>query len=326
MNINPRKAAIVGCGFVGASIAFRFLQQGLFTHLVLLDANQDKAEGEAMDLSDGLPYGAAMEITAGSYDDISDCALIVITAGANQKPGETRLDLIGKNISIMRSIISEITARDFGGILLVVSNPVDVLTYAAWKMSGYPRERVIGSGTVLDTGRLKQLLGEELRVDSRNIHAFIIGEHGDSERAVWSEANVSGLDLEDFCRIRGHALRRQDMDRLYQEVRDSAYEIIRRKGVTCYGIAMAVGRIASCIVKDEHAVLPISVVLDGQYGLDGLALSIPSLVGRNGLEEILEIPLSRDEQQALDTSARQMQEAIASVGGLLESTREAVPV
>ena len=326
MNINPRKAAIVGCGFVGASIAFRFLQQGLFTHLVLLDANQDKAEGEAMDLSDGLPYGAAMEITAGSYDDISDCALIVITAGANQKPGETRLDLIGKNISIMRSIISEITARDFGGILLVVSNPVDVLTYAAWKMSGYPRERVIGSGTVLDTGRLKQLLGEELRVDSRNIHAFIIGEHGDSELAVWSEANVSGLDLEDFCRIRGHALRRQDMDRLYQEVRDSAYEIIRRKGVTCYGIAMAVGRIASCIVKDEHAVLPISVVLDGQYGLDGLALSIPSLVGRNGLEEILEIPLSRDEQQALDTSARQMQEAIASVGGLLESTREAVPV
>ena len=326
MNINPRKAAIIGCGFVGASIAFRFLQQGLFTHLVLLDANRDKAEGEAMDLSDGLPYGAAMEITAGNYDDIADCALVVITAGANQKPGETRLDLIGKNISIMRSIIGEITARDFGGILLVVSNPVDVLTYAAWKMSGYPRERVIGSGTVLDTGRLKQLLGEELRVDSRNIHAFIIGEHGDSELAVWSEANVSGLDLEDFCRIRGHALGRQDMDRLYQEVRDSAYEIIRRKGLTCYGIAMAVGRIASCIVKDEHAVLPISVVLDGQYGLDRLALSIPSLVGRDGLEEILEIPLSWEEQQALDTSARQMREAIASLGGLLESPREAVPV
>ena len=192
MNTNPRKAAIVGCGFVGASIAFRFLQQGLFSHLVLLDANQEKAEGEAMDLSDGLPYGSAMEITAGSYDDIADCALIVITAGANQKPGESRLDLIGRNIAILRSIIGEITAREFGGILLIVSNPVDVLTYAAWKMSGYPRERVIGSGTVLDTGRLKQLLGEELRVDSRNIHAFIIGEHGDSELAVWSEANVSG--------------------------------------------------------------------------------------------------------------------------------------
>ena len=313
MNVNPRKAAVIGCGFVGASIAFRFLQQGLFSHLVLLDANQAKAEGEAMDLSDGLPYGAAMEITAGGYDDITDCSLVVITAGANQRPGETRLDLIGRNIAIMESIIKEITARDFGGILLIVSNPVDVLTYAAWKMSGYPRERVIGSGTVLDTGRLKQLLGEELRVDSRNIHAFIIGEHGDSELAVWSEANVSGLALEDFCRIRGQALQREDMDRLYREVRDSAYEIIRRKGATYYGIAMAVGRIAECIVKDEQSVLPISVVLEGQYGLGGLALSIPSIVGRNGLKEILEIPLSGAENGALRKSAQQMQEAIAAL-------------
>ena len=313
MNVNPRKAAVIGCGFVGASIAFRFLQQGLFSHLVLLDANQAKAEGEAMDLSDGLPYGAQMEITAGGYDDIADCALVVITAGANQKPGETRLDLIGRNIAIMESIIREITARDFGGILLIVSNPVDVLTYAAWKISGYPRERVIGPGTVLDTGRLKQLLGEELRVDSRNIHAFIIGEHGDSELAVWSEANVSGLALEDFCQIRGQALSRPDMDRLYRQVRDSAYEIIQRKGVTCYGIAMGVGRIAASIVRDEHAVLPISVVLNGQYGLDGLALSIPSIVGRNGLEEILEIPLSGEEESALRSSAQQMQEVISTL-------------
>ena len=313
MNTNPRKAAIVGCGFVGASIAFRFLQQGLFSHLVLLDANQEKAEGEAMDLSDGLPYGSAMEITAGSYDDIADCALVVITAGANQKPGESRLDLIGRNIAILRSIIGEITAREFGGILLIVSNPVDVLTYAAWKMSGYPRERVIGSGTVLDTGRLKQLLGEELRVDSRNIHAFIIGEHGDSELAVWSEANVSGLALEDFCRIRGQALRPGDMDRLYREVRDSAYEIIRRKGATYYGIAMAVGRIAACIVKDERAVLPVSVALNGQYGMEGLALSLPSIVGREGVQEILEIPLSREEQAELEASAAQMREAIGTL-------------
>ena len=214
MHINHRKAAIVGCGYVGASIAFRFLQQGLFSQLVLLDANREKAEGEAMDLSDGLPYGAAMEITAGGYDDIADCALVVITAGANQKPGETRLDLIGRNTAIMQSILKEITARDFGGILLIVSNPVDVLTYEAWRLSGYPRERVIGSGTVLDTGRLKQLLGEELGVDSRNVHAFIIGEHGDSELAVWSEANVSGLDLESFCRIRGRALESRDMSRM----------------------------------------------------------------------------------------------------------------
>ena len=313
MNPNPRKAAVIGCGFVGASIAFRFLQQGLFSELVLLDANQAKAEGEAIDLSDGLPYGSAMEITAGTYDDIADCALVVITAGANQKPGETRLDLIGKNAAILRSILAEITARDFGGILLIVSNPVDVLTYTAWKLSGYPRERVIGSGTVLDTGRLKQLLGEELGVDSRNVHAFIIGEHGDSELAVWSEANVSGLDLQDFCRIRGLERVTETKDRLYRQVRDSAYEIISRKGATYYGIAMAVGRIAESLVKDEHAVLPVSVVLEGEYGLEGLALSIPSIVGREGLEEVLEIPLSGEEAQALRQSAKQMEEAIASL-------------
>lgn len=313
MNVNPRKAAVIGCGYVGASIAFRFLQQGLFSQMVLLDVDRDRAEGEAMDLSDGLPYGAAMEITAGSYDDITDCALVVITAGANQKPGETRLDLIEKNTAILRAVLGEITAREFGGILLIVSNPVDVLTYAAWKISGYPRERVIGAGTVLDTGRLKQLMGEELKVDSRNIHAFIIGEHGDSELAVWSEANVSGLALEDFCRIRKRELRPEDFQRLYREVRDSAYEIIRRKGATYYGIAMAAGRIAECIVKDEHSVLPVSVVLDGQYGLEGLALSIPSVVGRNGLEDILEIPLSWEEDRALRESARQMQAAIGSL-------------
>ena len=313
MRVNPRKAAIVGCGFVGASIAFRFLQQGLFSKLVLLDVNREKAEGEAMDLSDGLPYASPVEITAGTYDDIADCALVVITAGANQKPGETRLDLMGKNIAILRSIIGEITARDFGGILLVVSNPVDVLTYAAWKLSGYPRQRVIGSGTVLDTGRLKQLLGEELRVDSRNVHAFIVGEHGDSELAVWSGANVSGVDLEHFCRLRGNGLHAADMDRLYREVRDSAYQIIQRKGATYYGIAMAVGRIAEAIVRDEHAVLPISAVLEGQYGQEGLALSLPAIVGRNGLEEVLEVPMSQGESLALSASARQLKEAIAAL-------------
>ena len=311
--MNPRKAAIIGCGFVGASIAFRFLQQGLFSQLVLLDANRAKAEGEAMDLSDGLPYGAAMQITAGGYDDLSDCALVVITAGANQKPGESRLDLIDKNTAILKSILHEITARPFEGILLIVSNPVDVLTQTAWKLSGYPRERVIGSGTVLDTGRLKQLLGEELRVDSRNVHAFIIGEHGDSELAVWSGANVSGLGLDDFCRLRGLELHAPVRERIYREIRDSANEIIKRKGATYYGIAMAVGRIAACVVRDEHAILPISVALEGEYGLDRLALSIPSIVGKNGLEKVLEIPLDQAERAALDSSAGQLREVISGL-------------
>ena len=312
MAVNFRKAAIVGCGSVGASIAFRFLQQGLFSHLVLLDANRAKAEGEAMDLSDGLPYGAAMEITAGTYDDIRDCGLVVITAGVNQKPGETRLELIGRNAAILKSILGEITSRSFEGILLIVSNPVDVLTYTAWKLSGYPRERVIGSGTVLDTARLKQLLGVELGVDSRNVHAFIIGEHGDSELAVWSGANVSGLDLDDFCRLRGRELAGR-RDRIYREIRDSADEIIRRKGATYYGIAMAVGRIAECIVRDEHGVLPVSVVLDGEYGQKNVALSIPAIVGKNGLETVLEIPLEGTEREALERSAQQLKEAFGEL-------------
>ena len=311
--LNPRKAAVVGCGFVGASIAFTLMQRGLFSELVLIDANRAKAEGEAMDLSHGLPYTAPMDIYAGDYDDAADCGLIIVTAGANQKPGETRLDLIGKNVAILKSIIPEIRRRNFEGILLIVSNPVDVLTYAAWHMSGLHANRVFGSGTVLDTARLKQLLGEHLRVDSRNVHAVIIGEHGDSELAVWSGANVSGIDLNDFCELRGHYDHRASMQRIYENVRDSAYQIIERKGATYYGIAMAVGRIAESIVLDQESVLPVSVVLEGQYGLDGLCLSIPSVVGKNGLESILEIPLSPEEDEALHASAKQLKEVIAQL-------------
>lgn len=311
--MNIRKVAIIGCGFVGSSIAFSLMQRGLFSEMVLIDANTAKAQGEAIDLSDGLPYTASMDIYAGTYDDIADCALIIITAGANQKEGETRLDLIGKNVKIMKSIISEITKRAFEGILMVVSNPVDVLTYAAYRLSGYPSNRVIGSGTVLDTARLKQLVGEHLSVDARSVHAFIIGEHGDSELAVWSSANVSGIDLNHFCELRGYFDHESSMWRLYEKVRDSAYEIIKRKGATYYGIAMAVARISESIVKDEHSVLPISVVLEGQYGLDGLCLSLPSTVGKNGLEQVLEIPLSQPEKESLEASARQLKDVIAGI-------------
>ncbi len=308
--LNHRKAAVIGCGFVGSSIAFSLIQRGLFSELVLIDANRDKAEGEAMDLSHGLPYIAAMDVYAGSYDDLSDCALIVITAGANQKPGQTRLELIGQNVSILNSIIPQITARPFEGTLLIVSNPVDVLTYAAFRISGYPAHRVMGSGTVLDSARLKYLLGEHLNVDSRSIHAVIVGEHGDSELAVWSGANVSGAPLDDFCAMRGRADHESARERIYEDVRDSAYEIIKRKGATYYGIAMAVARIAECVMKDERAILPVSVVLGGQYGLRDLALSIPSIVGRRGVEQILEIPLADAEREALNASACQLREVI----------------
>ena len=303
--LNPRKVAVVGCGFVGASIAFSLMQKSLFSEMVLIDANQAKAEGEAMDLSHGLPYASEMDIYAGTYPDLADSALTIITAGANQKPGETRLDLIERNVKILQSIIPQITATSFEGILMIVSNPVDILTYEA--------QRVIGSGTVLDTARLKYLLSRLLKVDSRNVHAMIIGEHGDSELAVWSGANISGIDLDHFCQLRGQAYSQEAMQKIYKEVRDSAYEIISRKGATYYGIAMAVGRIAECIVKDEKAVLPVSTVFRGAYGLCGLALSVPSVVGKDGVEAVLEIPLSEDELAALHASAQQLKGVIQTL-------------
>lgn len=308
-----QKAAMIGCGFVGSSSAFTLMQSGLFSELILIDANQARAEGEAMDLSHGLPFAHPMQIRAGGYDDIGDCALIIITAGAGQKPGETRLDLVHKNVAIFKSIIPEIVKRNQDAILLVVSNPVDILTYVTLKLSGFPPARVLGSGTVLDTARLKYLLGEHLQVDSRSVHAVVIGEHGDSELAVWSGANVSGVPLDHFCELRGHFDHAAADHRLYNEVRDSAYEIISRKGATYYGVAMAVCRIATCIVRNEHSVLPVSNLLTGQYGQDGLCMSIPAVVGRGGVETTLDIPLSPQELGALVRSAETLKEVLGSL-------------
>ena len=295
--IDIQKAAIIGCGFVGSSTAFSLMQKGLFSELVLIDADRDRAEGEAMDISHGRPFAHTMKIYAGSYEDIGDCAMIIITAGANQKPGETRTDLVHRNVEIFKSIIPSITKQDFEGILLIVANPVDILTYAALKISGYSKERVIGSGTVLDSARFRYLLGEHLKVDSRSVHAMIIGEHGDSELAVWSGANVSGIDVNDFCEIRGFYDHQQAMDQIYRQVRDSAYQIIEKKGATYYGVAMAVVRIAESIIRDEHAVLPISSLMEGEYGLTDLCISVPTIVAENGAEKVLEIPLNEKEQK-----------------------------
>lgn len=310
--MNPRKAAIIGCGNVGASIAFSLMQQALFSELVLIDADARRAQGEAMDLSHGLPYAASMDIRAGGYGDVGDCALIIVTAGASQREGETRLDLIGKNLRILGSIVEALRRTPFSGILLIVANPVDVLTCEAQRLSGYPASRVIGSGTVLDSARLKQLLGRRLQVDSRSVHAVIIGEHGDSELPVWSGANVSGIDLAHFFALRGFADCRTQLKQIEEDVRRSAYAIIERKGATYYGIAMAVARIAAAIIRDEHAVLPISTVLGGEYGLSGLALSVPAVVGRHGVEAVLEIPLDDREREGLLASAAQLAEVLAS--------------
>ena len=284
--MNPRKVAVVGCGFVGSASAFALMQSGLFSEMVLIDANFKKAEGEAFDISHGVPFTRPIKIYAGDYDDLADTAIVVITAGAAQKPGETRLDLVHKNINIFKSIIPEIVKRDFQGILLIVANPVDILTYTALKLSGYAPNRVIGSGTVLDTARLKERLGEHLEVDSRSVHAFIVGEHGDSEIAAWSSANVSGIPLHDFCEMRGHHDHEGATSEIAEKVKNSAYEIIQRKGATYYGIAMSVKRICEAIIRDERSILPISTMMDGEYGIKALHKSAETL--KSVLEEALE--------------------------------------
>lgn len=296
--LNNRKAAIIGAGFVGASIAFALMQKGLYNELVLVDANKDKAQGEAMDIAHGLPYSNPMKIYAGEYQDIADASLIIITAGAAQKPGETRLDLIKKNSAIMTSIVKELVKVKAEGILLIVANPVDVLTHVALKVSGFPRERVFGSGTVLDTARLKYLLSDKLQIDTRNVHAVIMGEHGDSEFPAWSFANVSGMPLEDFAELRGYQDYESLKNEIQEEVKNSAYEIIAKKGATYYGIALSVARIAECIVKNEHSMLPVSVELNGEYNLTGSALSIPAIISAKGVEQILELPLSAKEKES----------------------------
>ncbi len=303
MKVNSRKVAVIGCGFVGSSSAFALMQSGLFSEMVLIDADTKRSEGEAMDISHGISFARPMQIYAGNYDDITDAAIIVITAGANQKPDETRLDLIKKNAAIMKSIVGEIKKRDFGGILLIVSNPVDILTLIALKESGYPSNRVIGSGTVLDTGRFKYLLGEHLDVDSRSVHAFIIGEHGDSELAAWSNARIGGLKVNDFCELRGHFNHEQSMKKIFENVRNSAYVIIERKHATYYGIAMAVKRICEAIVRNEKSILPVSSLMTGEYGLNDVVLSIPAVVDETGVQKVIPIELNDEELTKLKDSA-----------------------
>lgn len=311
--INTRKAVMIGCGFVGSAAVFSLMESGLFTEIVLIDVDHTKAEGEAMDISHGIPFGKPMKIYAGTYDDIVGAEIIIITAGANQKPGETRLDLVHKNVAIYKHIIPEISKRNFQGILLIVSNPVDILTYVAIKLSGLPENHVIGSGTVLDTARLKYQTGELLGVDSRSVHAFIIGEHGDSEIAAWSSANISGIPIDDFCEMRGHYSHDKEMDIIGDKVKNSAYEIIKRKQATYYGIAVSIRRICEVILRDEKSILPVSNMMHGEYGIEDIALSFPAIVGKNGIETKVPISLDEDEVSALIKSSKLLKDIMKSV-------------
>ena len=310
---NPRKAVMVGCGFVGSASVFALMQSGLFSEIVLIDADKDKAEGEAMDISHGVPFARPMKIYAGDYDDAADAAIIIVSAGAGQKPGETRLDLVHKNVAIFKSIIPEIAKRGFDGILLIVANPVDILTQVALKLSGLPEERVIGSGTVLDSARLKYQLGEHLAVDSRSVHAFIVGEHGDSEVVAWSSANVSGVELSKMCEMRGHYQHKENTQEIAAKVKNRAYDIINKKHATYYGIAMSVRRICEVIMRDEKSILPVSHMMHGAYGIEGVALSMPAIVGAGGLEADIPIELSGEEALKLKESADALKEIVDSL-------------
>ncbi|MDY2923099.1 MAG: L-lactate dehydrogenase [Eubacterium sp.] len=311
--MNTRKVGIVGCGFVGSSSAFALMQGGLFSEIVLVDVDRQKAEGEAMDISHGVSFVGSTQVTAGDYSDLADAAIIVVTAGAAQKPGETRLDLVQKNAKIMTSVIEQINAIDYKGILLIVSNPVDILTAVAQKVSTLPEKRIIGSGTSLDTARLKHKLGEHLSVDSRDVHAYIIGEHGDSEIAAWSSANVSGVPLSTMCEMRGHFDHVNNTEAIAEQVKNSAYEIIEKKHATYYGIAMVVKRLCQAIVLDEKSIFPVSIAMKGEYGIEGVVLSMPAILGEDGVECSMPISLDEKEVAKLHESADTLRETMESI-------------
>ncbi|WP_026563581.1 L-lactate dehydrogenase [Bacillus sp. UNC41MFS5] len=313
VNRRVNRVALIGTGFVGSSYAFALLNQGITEELVLIDLNKEKAEGDAMDLNHGLPFSPSRtKIWYGSYQDCGQADLVVITAGANQKPGETRLDLVEKNTRIFKGIVDEIMASGFDGIFLVATNPVDILTYAVWKFSGLPKERVIGSGTILDTARFRFLLGDYFDVDTRNVHAYIIGEHGDTELPVWSNADIAGTSINDWSKIKS-GFNQTDLDQIFLNVRDAAYHIIERKGATYYGIAMGLVRLTKAILRDENSVLTVSSYLDGEYGQNDIFIGVPAVVNREGVRQVVELNLNQEEQAKFENSVNVLKKTMEPV-------------
>lgn len=311
----PTKIAIVGgAGAVGATAAYALMISGLASEIVLVDVNERRAEGEAMDMMQGSPLVRPVTVRHGSYADCAGCQIVVITAGAAQKPGETRLDLVKKNTAIFQSMIPQIAAAAPHAILLVVANPVDILTYAALKFSGFPSGRVVGSGTVLDTARLRSLVGQRLEVDPRSVHGYVIGEHGDSEVVVWSRATVASMPIADFCVQRGRSFDPYIQERIADQVCHAAYEIIERKGATYYAIGLAISHIVEAMLRDQNTVLTVSTLLTGQYGISDICLSLPSVVDHNGVEVVLEPDLSGEELAALQRSAQVLKETASAAG------------
>lgn len=315
--IDPIRIAVIGAGHVGASFAFNLLLTGLAAEIVLIDADVRRAEGEAMDLAHAVPFSHPTRVWAGTFDDARDAAIVVFTAGAAQKPGQTRTELAQTNGEILRAMLPAFAKQANGAVLIMATNPVDVMTYLALQLTDWPPERVLGSGTTLDTARLRHHLGLHFGIDPHNVHAYVIGEHGDSELPVWSSATIAGIPLTDACRSLGIACESTSMASVrriaYENTRDAAYQIIERKGSTSYGVATAIVRIVTAILRDERAILTVSGILDGLYGLTGVCLSLPTVVDAGGRKRVLELPLTSEELDLLRRSAERVAAGIREV-------------
>lgn len=310
-----RKVVVIGAGAVGSTFAYALAQSGLADEIAVMDLNNDLAKGQVLDLAHGLPYFPAVKIHTGTVEDYADAQVIVMTAGAKQRPGEPRLELLQRNAIIVESVVDDIVAQNSEAVLLMVSNPVDVLTYVAHKRSGWPHGRTLGSGTVLDSARFRYLLGKTCGIDVHNVHAYILGEHGDSEFAAWSMTHIGGIPFEEYCTKSGLDIDwNKKREEIIYEVRNSAYHIIGYKGATHFAVGLAIVRIVRAILRNEKSVLAVSVVLDGEYGFNNLCIGVPSIVSGQGIEKVLAVELAPDEKAALANSASILQEAIKSLG------------
>ncbi|MFB6188949.1 MAG: L-lactate dehydrogenase [Halapricum sp.] len=309
------KVAIVGTGDVGATIAFSLMQSGTVSEIALIDIDREKAEGEAMDLSHGVGFVKPVDVYVGDYEDCWDADVVVITAGASQKPGETRLELLERNVEIFKDMVPQITERiSPETVLLVVTNPVDILSYVTWKVSNLPFERVIGSGTTLDTARFKQVLGEHCDVATKNVHAYVIGEHGDSEVPLWSTAHLAGIPFDEYCELTDRPHGAETKSEIADEVRGAAYEIIDKKGATYYAIGLATTDVIDALIRDEDTIMTVSTLMQDQHGLSDLYISLPCVVNRRGVRSVLELDLSETEFEQLTDSAEVLREKIEQLG------------
>ncbi len=310
---HPSRVAIVGVGNVGATFAYALLLSGLASEIVLIDANRERAEGEATDLSHAVPFGKPTRVWAGSYADCAGAAATVIAAGAAQRPDEDRLALVRRNDAIFAQIVPQVARANPDGIMVVATNPVDVLAYRTFQRSGLPAERVIGSGTILDTARFRSLLAAYFGVDARSVHAYIVGEHGDSEVPVWSSAAIGGMRLRDYCAGNDIPYDAAALEHIFTDTRDAAYTIIRQKGATSYAVAAGLMRMSEAILRDQNTVLPVSTLVRDYYGIDDVYLSLPAIVGRGGITRTLRLALTPEEAQGLRRSADVLRHTLASL-------------